>query len=74
METDGSLGAPARLVPRGGFDASVITYNCWEIAPAWREQLAEGGRLVLPLELGGYARVITFERRGQVLCARHFTY
>ncbi|MGW0798131.1 methyltransferase, FxLD system [Streptomyces sp. NPDC002692] len=74
VETDGSLGAPARLVPRGGFDASIITYNCWDIAPAWREQLTEGGRLVLPLELGGYTRAITFERRGQVLHARHFTY
>ncbi|MFE5142950.1 methyltransferase, FxLD system [Streptomyces fagopyri] len=74
VETDGSLGAPARLVPRGGFDASIITYNCWDITPAWREQLTEGGRLVLPLELGGYTRAITFERRGQVLHARHFTY
>ncbi|CAL9361177.1 Protein-L-isoaspartate O-methyltransferase [Streptomyces sp. enrichment culture] len=74
VEADAALGAPAHLVPRGGFDASMITYNCWDIAPAWREQLAEGGRLVLPLEIGGYARAIAFERRGQVLEARHFTY
>ncbi|GHJ26830.1 hypothetical protein TPA0910_12630 [Streptomyces hygroscopicus subsp. sporocinereus] len=74
VEADAALGAPARLVPRGGFDASMITYNCWDIAPAWREQLAEGGRLVLPLEIGGYTRAIAFERRGQVLYARHFTY
>ncbi|MGW2203181.1 methyltransferase, FxLD system [Streptomyces sp. NPDC001774] len=74
VEADAALGAPARLVPRGGFDASLITYNCWDIAPAWREQLAEGGRLVLPLEMGGYTRAITFERRGEVLRARHFTY
>ncbi|MFE0704900.1 methyltransferase, FxLD system [Streptomyces sp. NPDC058872] len=74
VEADAALGAPANLVPRGGFDASVITYNCWDIAPAWREQLAEGGRLALPLEIGGYTRAVTFERRGQVLEARHFTY
>ncbi|MGC0208557.1 methyltransferase, FxLD system [Streptomyces sp. XY006] len=74
VESDASLGAPAHLVPRGGFDGSVITYNCWDIAPAWREQLAEGGRLVLPLEMGGYTRAIEFERRGEVLHARHFTY
>ncbi|MGW4160029.1 methyltransferase, FxLD system [Streptomyces sp. NPDC004788] len=74
VEADAALGAPAHLVPRGGFDASVITYNCWDISPAWREQLAEGGRLVLPLEIGGYTRAIAFERRGQVLEARHFTY
>ncbi|WP_079080649.1 methyltransferase, FxLD system [Streptomyces ardesiacus] len=74
VEADGALGAPAHLVPRGGFDASVITYNVWDIAPAWREQLSEGGRLVLPLEMGGYTRAIAFERCGEVLHARHFTY
>ncbi|MEV5150882.1 methyltransferase, FxLD system [Streptomyces werraensis] len=74
VEADAALGAPVHLVPRGGFDGSVMTYNCWDIAPDWREQLAEGGRLVLPLEVGGYTRAITFERRGEVLHARHFTY
>ncbi|MEU7028912.1 methyltransferase, FxLD system [Streptomyces sp. NPDC046275] len=74
VEADAALGAPAHLVPRGGFDGSMITYNCWDIAPAWREQLAEGGRLVLPLEIGGYTRAIAFERRGEVLHARGWTY
>ncbi|MEV5516261.1 methyltransferase, FxLD system [Streptomyces flaveolus] len=74
VEADAALGAPTHLVPRGGFDGSVITYNCWDIAPAWREQVAEGGRLVLPLEMGGYTRAIAFERRGEVLHARRFTY
>ncbi|MFJ6695370.1 methyltransferase, FxLD system [Streptomyces sp. NPDC091272] len=74
VETDGALGVPAPFVPRGGFDASLITYNCWDIAPAWHEQLAEGARLVLPLEIGGYTRAITFERRGQLLEARGYTY
>ncbi|WP_369149614.1 methyltransferase, FxLD system [Streptomyces sp. R44] len=71
---DAAHGAPAGLVPRGGFDAIVMTYNCWDVAPAWREQLAEGGRLVLPLEVGGYTRAITFQRRGDVLVARRFTH
>ncbi|MEW1635434.1 methyltransferase, FxLD system [Streptomyces sp. NPDC093801] len=74
VEADAALGAPAHLVPRGGFDGSMITYSCWDVAPAWRDQLAEGGRLVLPLEIGGYTRAITFERHGEVLHARHFTY
>ncbi|MGW1127995.1 methyltransferase, FxLD system [Streptomyces sp. NPDC002526] len=74
VEADAALGAPAGLVPRGGFDAAMITYSCWDIAPAWREQLAEGGRLVLPLEMGGYSRAVAFERRGDVLHARGFTY
>ncbi|MFD7621830.1 methyltransferase, FxLD system [Streptomyces sp. NPDC059802] len=71
---DAALGAPAHLVPRSGFDATVITYNVWDIAPAWREQLAEGGRLVLPLEIGGYTRAITFRRAGNVLHAERFTH
>lgn len=74
VEADAALGAPPHLVPRGGFDGGVVTYNCWDIAPAWREQLAEGGRLVLPLEIGGYTRSVVLERRGQVLRARRFTY
>ncbi|MFI5857392.1 methyltransferase, FxLD system [Streptomyces parvulus] len=74
VEADAALGAPAHLVPRGGFDGSVITYNCADISPVWREQLSEGGRLVMPLEMGGYTRAIAFEKRGEVLRARGFTY
>jgi protein-L-isoaspartate(D-aspartate) O-methyltransferase len=74
LHGDGGLGAPAQHVPRGGFDASVITHNTWDIAPAWREQLAEGGHLVLPLEMHGYTRAITFRRQGDVLHARGFTH
>ncbi|MGW9120444.1 methyltransferase, FxLD system [Streptomyces sp. NPDC055663] len=74
FQGDAARGAPDRLVPRGGFDGSVITYNVWDIAPAWRAQLAEGGRLVLPLEVGGYTRAITFRRAGDVLHAERFTH
>lgn len=74
FEGDAALGAPAPLVPRGGFDGSMITYNVWDISPAWREQLAEGGRLVLPLEIGGYTRAIAFRRAGDVLHAEKFTH
>ncbi|MFD0352063.1 methyltransferase, FxLD system [Kitasatospora aburaviensis] len=71
---DGALGAPAAAVPRGGFDAIIVTYNAWDIAPAWREQLAEGGHLVVPLEVHGYTRAITLKRRGEELVARGWTY
>ncbi|KUN02170.1 methyltransferase [Streptomyces yokosukanensis] len=74
LQGDASLGAPPQHVPKGGFDASVITYNTWDIAPAWREQAAQGGRLVLPLEIGGYTRAIAFERIGDVLHAQKFTH
>lgn len=70
---DGSLGAPGH-VPPGGFDGSVITHNVWDVAPAWREQLAEGRYLVLPLEIHGYTRAIALQRQGDVLHARDWTY
>ena len=63
---DGALGAPDH-VPADGFDGIVITHNVWDIAPAWRDQLAEGRYLVLPLELHGYTRAIALQRRGNVL-------
>ncbi|WP_435601892.1 methyltransferase, FxLD system [Streptomyces sp. bgisy130] len=70
---DGSQGAPEHT-PRGGFDGSMITHSCWDIAPAWREQLAEGRYLVLPLEIHGYTRAIALQRHGDVLHARDWTY
>ncbi|MER5639037.1 methyltransferase, FxLD system [Kitasatospora sp. NPDC002227] len=74
VQGDGALGAPAGLVPRGGFDAILVSYNAWDIAPAWIGQLAEGGHLVVPLEIHGYTRAIAFERRGDALHARDWTY
>ncbi|WP_070018821.1 methyltransferase, FxLD system [Streptomyces nanshensis] len=70
---DGSLGAPA-YVPAGGFDGVIITHNAADVAPAWRGQLADGARLVVPLEIGGYARSIALVCRGDVLHAEHWTY
>ncbi|QNA72059.1 methyltransferase, FxLD system [Streptomyces sp. So13.3] len=70
---DGGLGAPAH-VPAGGFDGVMITHNAADIAPAWRDQLSEGARLVVPLEMGGYTRSLTLVRRGDVLHCEHWTY
>ncbi|MGW1107353.1 methyltransferase, FxLD system [Streptomyces sp. NPDC002540] len=70
---DGGLGAPGH-VPAGGFDGVMITHNASDIAPAWRDQLAEGARLVVPLEMGGYTRSLTLVRRGDTLVAEHWTY
>lgn len=54
---DGTLGAPED----GPFDRILVTAGAWDVAPAWREQLAPGGRLVLPLRLNGLTRVVAFE-------------
>ncbi|MFB7224430.1 methyltransferase, FxLD system [Streptomyces sp. NPDC056227] len=70
---DGGLGSPGH-VPARGFDGVVITHNAADIAPAWREQLADGARLVVPLEMGGYTRSLTLVRRGDVLHTEHWTY
>ncbi|MFJ8752143.1 methyltransferase, FxLD system [Streptomyces sp. NPDC102441] len=70
---DGGQGAPGH-VPAGGFNGVIITHNATDIAPAWRDQLAEGGRLVVPLEVGGYTRSITLVRRGDILRSQHWTY
>jgi protein-L-isoaspartate(D-aspartate) O-methyltransferase len=70
---DGCLGAPAH-VPADGFDGIVITHDAADIAPAWREQLADGARLVVPLVIGGYTRSITLARHGDTLDAEHWTY
>ncbi|WTN46652.1 hypothetical protein OHB00_41010 [Streptomyces sp. NBC_00631] len=50
---DGTLGASDHI-PADGFDGTVITYNVWDVSTARHEQLAEGGYLVLPLEMHGY--------------------
>ncbi|MFF3767345.1 methyltransferase, FxLD system [Streptomyces sp. NPDC001922] len=70
---DGAHGAPDH-VPAGGFGGVIITHNATDIAPAWRQQLAEGARLVVPLEMGGYTRSLTLVRRGNLLHAEHWTY
>ncbi|MGH3694575.1 MAG: methyltransferase, FxLD system [Pseudonocardiaceae bacterium] len=46
---DGELGAPEY----GPFDRIIVTVGTWDIPPAWVAQLAEGGRLVVPLRTKG---------------------
>jgi protein-L-isoaspartate O-methyltransferase len=43
---DGWLGRPGER-----FDRMIVTAECWDLSPAWVEQLADGGRLVVPLWL-----------------------
>lgn len=55
---DGTLGA----AEDGPFDRILVTAGAWDVAPAWIEQLASDGRVVLPLRLRGLTRVVAFER------------
>ena len=51
-----SVGAP--------FACIILTVGTWDIAPAWVEQLQEGGKLVLPLALGQYGeQSVAFVKR-----------
>lgn len=47
VQQDGALGYPA-FAP---YDRIMLTVGAWDVVPAWREQLAHNGRLVLPLTL-----------------------
>jgi protein-L-isoaspartate(D-aspartate) O-methyltransferase len=55
---DGAAGFAAR----GPYDRIIATVGVWDLAPAWLEQLAPGGRLVVPLDLGGVQRSVAFEQ------------
>ena len=57
---DGASGFAAR----GPYDRIIATVGVWDLAPAWLDQLAPDGRLVVPLDLGGVQRSIAFERSG----------
>ncbi|WP_328915423.1 MULTISPECIES: methyltransferase, FxLD system [unclassified Streptomyces] len=57
---DGALGDPSG----GMFDGIIVTAGAWDISTAWWQQLAIGGRLVVPLRLhgSGLTRSLAFDR------------
>ncbi|GAA1985868.1 methyltransferase, FxLD system [Kitasatospora viridis] len=57
---DGGLGAPAH----GPAARMIVTVGAWDIPPAWWDQLATGGRLVVPLRWRGTTYSIAFVRHG----------
>jgi protein-L-isoaspartate(D-aspartate) O-methyltransferase len=66
---DGALGCPA-FAP---YDRVILTVGAQDIVPAWRDQLVEGGLLVLPLSLRAAPRVLALARRGDVLTSMDVT-
>ena len=65
---DAEHGAPDGTV----HDRIVVTAGSWDIPPAWVAQLAERGRLVVPLRLRGLTRSIAFDRDGEGLISRGY--
>lgn len=60
VTADGEHGVP------GGapYDAIVVTAGAWDLPPAWRDQLAPGGRLVVPLLMNTFTRSLALRRSG----------
>lgn len=63
ITADGSLGAP----DNAPYDRIIVTVGAFDIPPAWREQLAPGGRLVVPLRWRGQTRSVAFVRDDDLL-------
>lgn len=51
----------------GPFDAILVTVGAWDIAPAWLDQLAQGGRLVVPLRMRSVTRTVALRWEGDHL-------
>jgi protein-L-isoaspartate(D-aspartate) O-methyltransferase len=66
MCVDGEFGAEEY----GPFDRIILTVGAWDIPPAWVAQLAEGGRLVVPLRTRGMTRSWALEQSGRRLVSR----
>ncbi|MGH8902520.1 MAG: methyltransferase, FxLD system [Egibacteraceae bacterium] len=52
------------------YDRVIVTVGAWDIPPAWSDQLAEGGRIVVPFRMRGLTRSVVFERDGDHLMSR----
>lgn len=59
---DGALGFPAAAP----YDRIIVTAGAWDISAGWWEQLADDGRIVVPLRVheSGLTRCFAFNRTG----------
>lgn len=62
--------AEGGVMDHAPYDRVIVTAGAWDIPPAWSRQLAEGGRIVVPLRLRGLTRSVVFERDGGHLVSR----
>ncbi|MCP2259873.1 protein-L-isoaspartate(D-aspartate) O-methyltransferase [Streptoalloteichus tenebrarius] len=64
---DGALGEP----DHAPYDKIIVTVGPWDLPPAWFDQLAPGGTLVVPLHWRGQARSVAFVRHDTHLRAEN---
>ena len=65
---DAEEGVPAAAP----FERIIVTAGSWDIPPAWLNQLADDGRIVVPLRLKGTTRWIAFDRDSSGLVSRSY--
>ncbi|MEU2558446.1 methyltransferase, FxLD system [Streptomyces longispororuber] len=63
MQRDGLQGVPEHAP----YDRLIATVGMWDIPAPWWQQLADGGRLVLPLRWRGQTRSVALTRHGDTL-------
>jgi protein-L-isoaspartate(D-aspartate) O-methyltransferase len=54
------------------YDRVIVTAGAWDIPPAWGDQLADGGRIVVPLRMRSLTRSVAFQRDGSHLVSRDY--
>ncbi len=62
--------AEQRVDPGRSYDVIIVTAGAWDIPPAWIEQLAENGMLVVPLRTFGMTRSWALRRVADRLVSR----
>ncbi|WP_243657584.1 methyltransferase, FxLD system [Parafrankia sp. BMG5.11] len=63
LVSNGYFGFPLRAP----FDRILVTAKATDIPPAYIDQLVDGGRIVLPLQIRGLSRSVGFCRVGEIL-------
>jgi protein-L-isoaspartate(D-aspartate) O-methyltransferase len=66
---DGALGDKLHAP----YDRIIVTAGAWDLPPAWWEQLATAGRIVVPLRWRGLTRSVALDRAGDRLVSRAMT-